>query len=358
MDLVVLAGTIGPEVGWTRGCPRPLLPLGGVTLLETLLSHFDAFTDGRSAVCANGHTEMIARRMGEYKTRRTLVMIEDGVPRGVAGCLKDCESLLESRDIFVTSGSLFLDDDPEWMLARHHESGNALTVFCSHRDGGDGRLRPAGIYCVNRDALRFVRPTGYQDLKEQWVPAIQAAGLRVGSVVLRGSTNEIRAWSDYTDAVERVLLSQEPARNGYRSVLPGVWYGDDVRVSDSSRIFGPVLLGAGVTIEDGAAVVGPSVLGDGCRVGRGAALVRIMTTQSVDFGGDRFLADRLVHGAVGPDSRTKQALLSRVSGGTPKATQPATQARMVALGNGPPVEPSVRRGLGALNLTESADRVH
>ena len=47
VDAVILAGAVGCESQWTRGIPRPLLPLPGTTLVEALLSRITQSLDGR-----------------------------------------------------------------------------------------------------------------------------------------------------------------------------------------------------------------------------------------------------------------------------------------------------------------------
>ena len=77
MDLVILAGTIGQDAPWTRGCPRPLLPLAGTTLLERLLATFEHNDSAARAVCANGHTDVIARHLAGRNVGRGLMIVED-----------------------------------------------------------------------------------------------------------------------------------------------------------------------------------------------------------------------------------------------------------------------------------------
>jgi len=299
VDLVVMAGTIGPEAPWTNGCPRTLLPLwAGRTLLHSLLDRFEDLPGSMSAVCANGHTDLIAFHTAGRRSQRRLVLFEDGVPRGAAGCLKAVAPLLTSETLFAACGSVWMDDDPHWMLEQHRAGGNALTVFCTPADGpqAEGRIKltPAGVYCCERAALECIRPTGYQDLKEQWIPALQEAGLRVGAVVLPGQTREILAWSAYLRVLEQALSNHALVREGDQEVAPGVWYGEGVHVAPTARIVGPARLEKGCSIAENALVVGPVILGEGSRVGRGAWLVRVISPRRIDVPPGSCVADRLI----------------------------------------------------------------
>jgi NDP-sugar pyrophosphorylase family protein len=168
-----------------------------------------------------------------------------------------------------------------------------LTVFCT-QDSATDALVPVGVYCCEREALDCVRPTGYQDLKEQWVPALQEAGMRVGAVVLRGATREILSWSNYVQVLEQSLLAEGVAAEGFGEPAPGIWCGQRVRVSPTARLVGPVVLGHECAVEDDAVVLGPTILGDGSRVGRDAWVSRLIAPGRVEVPEGATVVDRLM----------------------------------------------------------------
>lgn len=318
MDFVILAGTIGSDVQWARGFPRPLLPLGdGRTLLDALLQRFDKYTDSLSAICANGHSDIIEAYSASASRRKPLVLFEEGAPLGTAGCLRPCTDHLRSDTFFLASGTAWLADEPEALLEQHRASGNAMTVFCT-RDPGDcedqpRRLIPTGIYCCQRETLKHIRPAGYQDLKEQWVPAMQRAGLRVGTILVSSASGEIRAWSNYTRVLSESINSADLSDRHSRMAAPGVWIGRGAKIAPTARIVGPVVLGQGCEIESDTLLVGPVVLGDGCRVGAGSRLVRVVAPGRVVFPTDSSVSDRLVPPW---DARAGARLLAHVASGS------------------------------------------
>lgn len=318
MDFVVLAGTIGSDVQWARGFPRPLLPLGdGRTLLDALLQRFDNYPDSLSAICANGHSDIIEAYAAQNARRKPLVLFEEGAPLGTAGCLRPCAEHLRSDTFFLASGTAWLADEPEALMEQHRASGNAMTVFCSRQPGDSEqrprRLIPTGIYCCERETLKHIRPAGYQDLKEQWVPAIQNAGLRVGTVTVSTANGEIRTWANYMRVLSDSINSADMSDRRSQMVAPGVWIGRGSRISPTSRIVGPVVLGQGCEIESDALLVGPVVLGDGCRVGAGTRLVRVVAPGRVLFPTDSSVSDRLVPPW---DARAGARLLAQVGSGS------------------------------------------
>ena len=306
VDAVILAGSIGQDATWTGGCPRPLLPLPGSTLLHALVARLNQTAPASITVCAHGRTDLIANRLrnGAWMNGEPTIL-EDAIPRGTAGCLRACQSRFESDAILVVGGCVWLDDNPEWMIQQHRSRDNALTVFCSPdehspRIGQDSRLRPSGVCCCDRRALDLIRPQGYQDLKEQLIPALQDAGLRVGAVVLPGHTREVVDWAAYMEVLWRVLSADRLSADGYRQLTPDVWCGEGVSIAPTARIVGPAVLGHRCTLESDSVVVGPAILGDGSCAGRGSRLIRVVTTDGVRIPQGRWHVDQVLSTEIAP----------------------------------------------------------
>lgn len=313
MDWVILAGTIGHESGWTGGVPRPLLPLPGTTLLENLLSTRARFSNGSCTICANGHIDaLVGRVQGKDGFARGVGFLEDGLPVGPAGCLKACEPRLTGATILVVNGSTWFEDDPDWMLDRHRQAGNALTVFCKPDRGLAGSrsalLSPAGIYLCEPTVLDCIGPNGYRDIKEELIPALQRAGLRVGAVPLSKPSREVVDWPSYLSVVDRVLSTGRFPTQGYRNIAPHIWCGEGVELSPNSRIVGPALLGHHSRIEDDAVLIGPTTLGADCHIGRGSWLVRVVGGDRLSCPAGSSFADRFLPEFSLPPSGARTAV--------------------------------------------------
>lgn len=298
-DVVILAGSIGLEESWTGGAPRALLPLPGSSILRQLISRL---ADGsrRCLVCSNSGVDEYRRHMSSDPLLQERVeFLQDSLPRGTAGCLKDCQPKLNGGPILVAGASVWLEDDPRWMIEQHKASGNALTIFCIPHQVWAGvstetRLRPAGIYCCDPVILDHIAPAGYQDIKEQLVPRLLSAGLRVGAVPLRGQTYPVADWPTYLHAVTRFLAPEQFTGEGYEAMAPTIWRGRDVYIAPDARVVGPTLLGHGARVESGAVVVGPTVLGTNCRVGERSWVVRTIAPKGTVVPADSSLCDQLV----------------------------------------------------------------
>ena len=296
-DMVVLAGSIGLADGWTNGLPRALLPLPDRTIIGDIVNKLRSSFSGSCTVCVNGSADLYRKHFGTEKVDSDSIhFIEDKLPRGTAGCIKSSEPHLTGQDFFVIGGSVWLEDDPAWMLEEHRRQGNALTIYCiPHqviaRGGADTRLRPAGIFCCTPQVLDYIQANGYQDVKEQLIPALTRDGLRVGAVSLKHQTHQVTDWATYLHAVTRALSSGCFQSGGYGQLAPAVWCGGDVQVAEDARIVGPVLLGQGCTLGPESVVIGPAILGDRCTVGSGAWVVRCVVAPGSSVGKQVTISD-------------------------------------------------------------------
>ncbi len=301
MDLVILAGSVGKGAAWARGCMKPLLPLPAKSsLIEAFIRNVASESIQKCIICTDGHKNQFVKRLGPSTFSNLKIdFFEDSVPLGTAGCLKACESRTDSEIILLAGGSVWLDDDPHWMLEEHRRAGNALTVFCTRNTGWAStgvqqHLRPAGLFCCDRTVFKYIRPSGFQDLKEQLVPALKRAGLRVGAVALPGGSCEVSDPSTYMEIIAHVLAEGRFSSQGFSRIAPDIWCGSDVHIAPQARIVGPVLLGHGCIIEDGAVIVGPAMLGDGSHIGRNARLIRVVAPRKLRARPGLYLTDRVL----------------------------------------------------------------
>jgi exosortase len=147
-------------------------------------------------------------------------------------------------------------------------------VFTEGNGRTDGpEFQPAGVYLCQASALELVPDHGYQDIKEQLIPALLRKGKRVAASMLPGQVLSTRDLDGYLLLVSRALA--EPGEfsldlNDYPLRGERVWVADDARVSPSAHLVGPIVVLEGATVEPEAALVGPAVVGRRCHIGQGA----------------------------------------------------------------------------------------
>jgi len=128
---VVLAAGLGTRLmPLTIVCPKALVPVGNVPLLDRTLARLAAAGfSGKGDVAVNGHHHagMIAAHVGE----RAHLSIEDGKPLGSAGALGHLRGWIDGRAVLVVNADAYVSAPP----------GDLLRLF----DGWDGeRVRMLG----------------------------------------------------------------------------------------------------------------------------------------------------------------------------------------------------------------------
>src|SRR2546423_6412593 len=128
MEAVVLAG--GQEFGQcplSRQLPRALWPVIDRPIIESVLGVLRGAGIGQMAISANGRTHTIAAKLGYNPTPDvTIHYSEDTMPRGAAGCIKDCEEWLGGASLLVCAGtSLYLGGAFAHPLGEQKKSGAA-----------------------------------------------------------------------------------------------------------------------------------------------------------------------------------------------------------------------------------------
>src|SRR5256885_5834537 len=110
MKAVVLAG--GQEFGQcplSRQAPRAMWPLADRPIIEQVLAVLREAGIGEMAISANGRTHDIMDSLGHHPSPDvTIHYNEDCLPRGAAGCIKDCEEWLGKGKVIVLHGARLL----------------------------------------------------------------------------------------------------------------------------------------------------------------------------------------------------------------------------------------------------------
>jgi len=278
MKAVVLAG--GQEFGQcplSRQLPRALWPLVDRPIIEHVLATLRRAGIGQMAISANGRTHTIAAKLGYNPSPDiTVHYSEDAMPRGAAGCIKDCQNWLgNERFIVVHGASLLLDLDLDHLLEAHKKSGATLTVAATAdtTDSGDLdrllALKPAGIYVCEPDVFPFIKTKGYQDMKEQLIPRLTEAGLKVQAVPISGKIVSVRNEEWYLNAMVDLLNDpqhRKPFVDHLPSKLPGLWIDPTAYVHPEARVIGPAYIGPGARLMADSVVIGPAVIGENCEI--------------------------------------------------------------------------------------------
>jgi lipopolysaccharide/colanic/teichoic acid biosynthesis glycosyltransferase/ADP-glucose pyrophosphorylase len=261
-------------------------------------------------------------------------LLEQRLPRGTAGSLRDLAPFAEGERLLVLSPSTYIERfDISRVVAFHEDRRAGLTVVAQNgypggrslqnikidddgliqeyillhhsrerrrrfeaRDANERRTtrHSTGIYVISPETLDHVPATGYMDLKEQLIPALKAQGIPVYAHVLEHPLHRIQSVRDYValnrDILEGRVEAQEFVFHGRQQIARDVWVADDVTIAPSATLRGPLVIGRHCTIGENAVILGPASIGTGCEIRRGAVVresilsrhVRVRSGASID----------------------------------------------------------------------------
>lgn len=194
--VVLMAGGLGMRLRpLTETCPKPLLPVGGKPILETILENFVEQGFRRFFIAVNYKAEMIRQHFGDGKRWGIRIdYVEESIPLGTAGAL----TLLPEKPtapVIAMNGDLLTRPNFSTLLDFHENRGALATMAVREFDYqvpyGVVRLdgdyiagieeKPvqrfyvnAGIYVISPEALATIpddrsydMPTLFQDLNQR-----------------------------------------------------------------------------------------------------------------------------------------------------------------------------------------------
>jgi len=154
-----------------------------------------------------------------------------------------------------------------------------MTVAATSDDDESSRLslslRPTGIYVCDPVILEHIKKRGYQDMKEQLIPRLIQAGLKVRAVPIRGRVIHIRNEECYLNAMVEILDDvdlREEFMGNLPFKVPTVWIDPTAYIHPTARIVGPAYIGPRAKVLADAVVIGPAIVGPECEIERDGIL--------------------------------------------------------------------------------------
>ncbi len=178
--VVLMAGGLGSRLRPLTGeTPKPMLPVGGRPILESLVERFRSQGYTRFVISLNYLGDQIRRHFGDGNDRGVEISyIEENQPLGTAGALGMIHPK-PKEPFLVMNGDILTLMNFESLMEFHHRNRSAATM-CIREFGmevpyGVVRLNKenivsieekpvqqfyvnAGIYVLNPDALRWIQP--------------------------------------------------------------------------------------------------------------------------------------------------------------------------------------------------------
>lgn len=209
---------------------------------------------------------------GRFAAAEIRLQRETASHRGTAGVLRDgCADLAESDRVVWIEPHCLVPVDLRPLLERSSADDVAIGI--------SGLDHPAGACLVPAGVLRTVSRIGYQDFKEQFLPALATLGVRMVPVPVSHRPVRVHSRASYLDAVAAWASGPRVSPNA--------------EVHPSARIEGHSIIADGARVGAEAVVLDGVVLGNAA-VGEGSVVARSVVPMSRRVAPRSLVVDRVV----------------------------------------------------------------
>lgn len=281
---------------------RALWPVAGKPAVQHLIEIIADQGVRRFVLCCENRADQVRQTL-HLPAHLDVRFLEETMPRGTAGCLRDAAEPGRDELLVVFQACTLLPPDMSEMIRAHREGKSEMTVFFNPSpDADEVLLQDAQLYIAEPSVLEHIPEVGYCDIKEGLVPALVTAGKPIVAVQCPSPAGHFKQWSQYLQAaglfLQRIEAGETPPPTGFRpfDAARSVWVGQNVRIDDTARLHGPALIEAGSRIEAGAVILGPVLIGREVTIGPNACI-----EQSVMWDKAR----------VGPECHIRRSLIDR-----------------------------------------------
>lgn len=309
MKAVIMAGGEGVRLQpICAGMPKPMVPLLDRPVMEHLIALLrrHGITDICVTLCHQ------PRAVQEYfadgsRMGVSLTYVQEEVPLGTAGGVKNCAEHLDGDAFVVLSGDIVTDLDLTAAIEFHRQK-NALVTLVTYAHphpleygvvltDEQGRVlqfveKPSwgqtvsntvstGIYILSPEVLDRIPRGQTRDFGRDVFPAMLEAGEALYACTLRGYWRDVGDCGDYLACNADALSGKVKVDMGLESLSPGIWSARPI--PEGVSLIPPCWIGEDVQIGSGS-LIGPHVvLGEGSRVGT-RSLVQRSVLQGAQVG--------------------------------------------------------------------------
>lgn len=134
VPLVIMAGGKGTRLyPYTKILPKPLIPIGDVTVTERIIASFQKFGCNSVYMILNHKANMIRAYMSDTPHEYSLGFVEEDAFYGTAGGLQFLKDRLRGT-FFLSNCDILLEADLECAYRTHKKMGNQITFICAMKD--------------------------------------------------------------------------------------------------------------------------------------------------------------------------------------------------------------------------------
>ncbi len=147
VPVIMMAGGLGTRLlPYTEILPKPLIPVGSMTITEQILNRFKKFGCTHCSIVVNYKRNLIKSYFSEVDPGMQLEFVDEDKPLGTGGGLCFFKGKLNGP-AFVTNCDSVIEADYEEILDLHRRTGSILTMVCARKQ----MCVPYGVVEANED---------------------------------------------------------------------------------------------------------------------------------------------------------------------------------------------------------------
>jgi mannose-1-phosphate guanylyltransferase len=351
MQALILAGGEGTRLRpLTETVPKTVLPLAGRPFAAYAIDWLERH-GADQVILSCGYLAEGMREALVGATGPALTFAAEPEPRGTAGAIKFCESMLGER-FLVLNGDVLADLDLSALIAQHENTGARATIalypvddpsaYGLVRRSSDGKItefleKPdadqidtdeinAGAYLLERSVLDLIPPDRAVSIERETFQELVGNGLYGRR--LEGYWLDIGTPERFRQASWDILERRVETVVGDRIGPDGTLVADGAEVDPAATVKPPALIASGARVEAGATVGPRAVVGRGCEIGEGAVVE-----------GTVLFADCVVGAGVRLDGAILSARAEVAPGAEPPSGTVAGEGELVGRGPGGSARP-------------------
>lgn len=228
LPVVIMAGGKGTRLDpFTRILPKPLIPLGDKTVLETIMDSFVRYGVSRFYVSVHTKARIVKSYFEELAPPYNIEYLEEAEPLGTAGALKFLEGRIDGT-FLVTNCDVIIKTDYADLVEHHRRDGNAITIVASLKSysipygiceiESEGRflgirekpeyrfLVNTGMYAIEPSVLRLIPSRQIYHITHL-IGDVKADGGRVGVYpISEAAWLDTGEWAEYKRTLQHFAL--------------------------------------------------------------------------------------------------------------------------------------------------------
>lgn len=227
MPVVIMAGGKGTRLApFTDILPKPLIPFGKKTILETIMDEYALYGITDFYISVNYKAKLIKAYIEDTKLPFTINFIDEEKPLGTGGALKYIENKIDTC-FFVSNCDILIKDNYSKIVDFHKLGKFDLTLIgclqhhkmrygvCELNNEGDlfkitekpefDFLVNTGMYIVELSSLQFIPKDTFFNITDL-ISILHKENKKVGVYpVSENSWIDVGQWEEYNNAVNKLM---------------------------------------------------------------------------------------------------------------------------------------------------------